>query len=168
MSMLMKHLMILLGAMLFSPNCARAQVNAGSSSVDLSNPMVVAAGERTFATSCSVGYCHGKAGRAGRGPRLRGKTWEKQYLYDVILNGVPSSSMPAWKDRLSEKEIWEVVAYIMTLSKLASDSVDSPDASTASVPSPVLEPKEESAPQAVPRSSVLLVGDPDRGKTLFF
>src|SRR5262249_31163585 len=71
-------------------------------------------------------------------------------------------------DRLSEKEIWEVVAYIMTLSKLASDSVDSPDASTASVPSPVLEPKEKSAPQAVPRSSVLLVGDPDRGKTLFF
>ena len=37
--------------------------------------------------------------------------------------------MPAWKDRLSEKEIWEVVAYILTLSKLTSDSADSPQVS---------------------------------------
>jgi putative heme-binding domain-containing protein len=169
MSALMKLLVTLFCATFLSWNYALAQVNAGSSSADLSNPAAVAAGEKTFAASCSVGYCHGKAGRAGRGPRLRGKTWDKQYLYDVILNGVPSSSMPAWKDRLSEKEIWEVVAYIMTLSKLTSDSLDSPKVSAASASSPASEPKEKSAPlPAAPPSSPFLLGDPNRGKDLFF
>jgi putative heme-binding domain-containing protein len=166
----MKHLVIfLLGTLIFSSNYALAQANAGSGPIDLSNPPVVAAGAKTFAASCSVGYCHGKAGRAGRGPRLRGKTWDKQYLYDVIFNGVPSSSMPAWKDRLSEKEIWEVVAYVMTLSKLTSDSVDSPEASTVSAPSSASSPKEEpgSLPAAA-QPSALPTGDPDRGKSLFF
>jgi putative heme-binding domain-containing protein len=167
--MSMKHFLILLSATLLSSNYTLAQINDGFSSADLSNPAAVAAGEKTFAANCSVGYCHGKAGRAGRGPRLRGKTWDKQYLYDVILNGVPSSSMPAWKDRLSEKEIWEVVAYIMTLSKLTSDSLDSPEVSAASVPSPASEPKEKSAAlPAAPPSSPFLLGDPNRGKDLFF
>ena len=63
----------MLGALLFSSNYALAQAADGSSSIDISDPQVVAAGEKTFAASCSVGYCHGKAGRAGRGPRLRGR-----------------------------------------------------------------------------------------------
>src|SRR5207247_142081 len=41
----------------------------------------VAAGEKIFALQCSVGYCHGAAGAAARGPRLRGRTFDKNYLY---------------------------------------------------------------------------------------
>ena len=37
-------------------------------------------GEGIFAQSCSVGYCHGAAGSAGRGPRLRGRRLERSYV----------------------------------------------------------------------------------------
>jgi mono/diheme cytochrome c family protein len=63
-----------------------------------------------------VGYCHGVAGAAGRGPRLRGRTFPKDYLDDVIRNGIPSSAMPAWKDRLKENEIRAVEEYVASLS----------------------------------------------------
>jgi hypothetical protein len=77
--------------------------------------------------------------------------------------------MPAWKDRLSEKEIWEVVAYVMTLSKLNSDSLDSP-APDASTPLQAPDRAEKTSPPqlAVAQPSTSLVGDPDRGKSLFF
>jgi putative heme-binding domain-containing protein len=165
----MKYSQILLLTVLFlSPSRGLAQAARDSSSIDLSNPLVVAAGEKTFAASCSVGYCHGKAGRAGRGPRLRGKIWEKQYLYDVISKGVPSSSMPAWKDRLAEKEIWEVVAYIMTLSKLTSDSADPPDVTAVATPAQAPESREKPSPPLPAQPSASLIGDPERGKSLFF
>src|ERR1041384_1664972 len=56
----------------------------------------IAAGETIFAQNCSVGYCHGAAGAAARGPRLRGRTFDKSYLYSVIRDGIPKSAMPAW------------------------------------------------------------------------
>lgn len=147
------------------------------STINLSDPKVIAAGSTIFAGSCSVGYCHGKEGRAGRGPRLRGKAWDKEYLFNVILEGIPNSSMPAWKNKLSEKEIWEVVAYIMTLSKLTSDSAE-PPAPTATVASLETAPKvaennSESYPQKMTSATANLemsaiVGNPENGKELFF
>ena len=70
----------------------------------------VATGEKIFAQSCSVGYCHGAAGAAARGPRLRGRAFDKNYLYGVIRDGIPKSAMPAWKDRFKEDEIRATVA----------------------------------------------------------
>jgi putative heme-binding domain-containing protein len=75
--------------------------------------------------------------------------------------------MPAWKDRLSEQEIWETVAYILTLSKLTSDSVEPVEPSSPSVATPTPEPKEKTAPQPAPLQASL-VGDPEQGKSLFF
>jgi len=76
---------------------------------------LVARGERIFAQSCSVGYCHGVAGAAGRGPRLRGRSFAKDYLYSVVRDGIPSSAMPAWKDRLRDEDIRAVVEYVASL-----------------------------------------------------
>ena len=78
-------------------------------------PARVARGEQIFAQSCSVGYCHGVAGAAGRGPRLRGRTFAKDYLFSVIRDGIPSSAMPAWKDRLKDDDIRAVVDYVASL-----------------------------------------------------
>ena len=72
-------------------------------------PAAGARGEQIFAQNCSVGYCHGIAGVAGRGPRLRGRSFAKDYLYNVTRDGIPSSAMPAWKDRLKEDDIRAVV-----------------------------------------------------------
>ena len=79
-------------------------------------------GERIFAQSCSVGYCHGVAGSAGRGPRLRGRKLERSYVEKVTREGIPDSAMPGWKGRLSDQEIAAVVDYIMGLAS-ASDLV---------------------------------------------
>ncbi|MBI3474086.1 MAG: c-type cytochrome [Candidatus Solibacter usitatus] len=76
----------------------------------------VSRGEKIFAQSCSVGYCHGMAGAAARGPRLRGRTFAKDYLYKATRDGIPKSAMPGWKERLKDDEIWAVVEYIQSLS----------------------------------------------------
>jgi mono/diheme cytochrome c family protein len=78
-------------------------------------PATVARGEQIFAQSCSVGYCHGVAGAAGRGPRLRGRSFAKDYLYNVTRDGIPSSAMPAWKERLKDDDIRAVVEYVASL-----------------------------------------------------
>jgi len=122
-----------------------AQVAAG--------PAPVAQGERIFAQSCSVGYCHGVAGSAGRGPRLRGRTFTKDYLTTVIHDGIPSSAMPAWKDRLKDDDIRAVVAYIVSLA-------------TATDPAPPANPMP---PGVGPASQPVFSGPPQaaRGRALF-
>jgi putative heme-binding domain-containing protein len=82
----------------------------------------IIAGEKIFALNCSVGYCHGAAGAAARGPRLRGRTFDKNYLYSIIRDGIPKSAMPAWKDRLKEDELWATVAYVQSLATAPADA----------------------------------------------
>ena len=117
------------------------------------DPAPVARGERIFAQSCSVGYCHGVAGAAGRGPRLRGRTFAKDYLYSVIRDGIPSSAMPAWKDRLKDDDIRAVIAYVMSLATAT-------DAAPPANPMP---------PGVGPASQPLFNGPPQaaRGRALF-
>jgi putative heme-binding domain-containing protein len=140
-------------------------------SLDLSDPKVIATGETLFAKSCSVGYCHGVAGKAGRGPRLRGREWDKNYLFNVTYEGIPNSSMPAWKGRLSEEEIGSIVAYILTLSKLSSDAAES-SSSPSGAPSTVSPPVPITSGEAPARVGLKpaegLAGDPNNGKSLFF
>ncbi len=81
--------------------------------------------------------CHGVTGR-GDGPaadRLRprprnfargqykftytkfGKLPQDKTLFRWISEGLPGSSMPPWKDVLTEEERWDLVAYIKTFSR---------------------------------------------------
>lgn len=159
-------ILVLAGAPLWAPW-------AQQPTVDLEDPAVVGAGRILFARSCSVGYCHGAEGRAGGGPRLRGKPWEPGYLYRVTAEGIPRSSMPGWKEKLSQDEIWSVVAYVMSL----SDPEQSGPAEVASAKAPA---PGESAPESgqatdLPeplseggKASAGLTGEPDKGRELFF
>ena len=142
-------------------------------SVDLNDPAVVGAGRILFARSCSVGYCHGAEGRAGGGPRLRGKPWDPGYLYRVTAEGIPRSSMPGWKEKLSQDEIWSVVAYVMSLS-------DPEKSGAAEVSSAAAPGSGDSAPESgqttgpsepLPdggKARAGLTGEPDKGRELFF
>src|SRR6266436_4811091 len=96
----------------------------------------IATGEKIFALSCSVGYCHGASGAAARGPRLRGRTFDKNYLYSSIRDGIPKSAMPAWKDRLKDDEILAIVVYIQSL---AAASGDAPPVVAAPATAPAAE-----------------------------
>ena len=118
------------------------------------DPTVIPRGEKIFAQSCSVGYCHGVAGAAGRGPRLRGRTFSKDYLLNVTRDGIPSSAMPAWKGRLKDDEIRAVVEYVASLS-------------AATDPAPPANPMPPGiGPAAIPSFN----GPPEaaRGHALFF
>ena len=145
-----------------------AQTGALPGGLNLSDPQLIARGSALFAQSCSVGYCHGVAGKAGRGPRLRGREWDKHYLFKVTFEGIPNSSMPAWKGRLTDAEIGAVVAYVLTLSNLTSDSAEAavPTAPVASAPAAASE-----APHTKSESSPVdgsFFGDAEKGKALFF
>lgn len=94
-------------------------------------------------------WCHGEAGD-GNGPaadRLRprprdftrglfkirttpfGKIPTEQDIFRMVSEGMPGSSMPAWKEVLSRDEIWQAVAYVRTFSgkfKRAEESGEMP------------------------------------------
>jgi putative heme-binding domain-containing protein len=145
-----------------------AQTGTLPSNLDLSDAQLIARGSALFAQNCSVGYCHGVAGKAGRGPRLRGREWDKNYLFKVTFEGIPNSSMPAWKDRLTEAEIGAVVAYVLTLSKLTSDSAEAP---VPAGPVASSHAATSEAPPTKPESPPVegsFFGDAEKGKALFF
>ena len=160
------RILVLAGAPLWAPWLQQP-------TVDLKDPAVIGAGRTLFARSCSVGYCHGAEGRAGGGPRLRGKQWEPGYLFRVTAEGIPRSSMPGWKGKLSQEEIWSVVAYVMALSDLEEPG----DAGAAAVARPGPE-AQASVPEETPGLPAPLpetgkpsqgpAGEPDKGRELFF
>jgi mono/diheme cytochrome c family protein len=88
----------------------------------------IEAGKQTFNIYCAS--CHGQSGQ-GDGPAaasldpkpqdLAGHEMEMgdDYLYWRIAEGGMmepfKSAMPAWKDALSEDQIWQIIAYLRTL-----------------------------------------------------
>jgi mono/diheme cytochrome c family protein len=91
-------------------------------------------GQQVFEMRCSVGYCHGVDGRAGKGPRLRDRTWTRAYLYTTIERGIPGSSMPAWKGRLSEHSIDAVISYVLGIGKEQTNAAGAKESSTSEPP----------------------------------
>ena len=151
--------LVLVGAFLWVPRPQQPTVN-------LKDPAVVRSGRILFARSCSVGYCHGVEGKAGGGPRLRGKQWDPSYLYRVTLEGIPRSSMPGWKGKLSQEEIWSVVSYVMALS--GPEDLAGVEVADTAVPKLVGTSK---LPEPIPESGKVSagpVGEPDKGRELFF
>jgi mono/diheme cytochrome c family protein len=90
----------------------------------LDDPAAIEAGAHRFSASCT-GYCHGREGRVSRAPKLRGKTYEPNFLYARISQGSPGGAtglvMPAFGTMLPPEEIWKVVAYIMSLSNVKDE-----------------------------------------------
>jgi mono/diheme cytochrome c family protein len=83
---------------------------------NLNDAATIAAGEKRFNHNCV--YCHGNAGSGGRGAALQGRQdLTPEYLFETISHGKKRGAllMPAWKEAFSEKEIWELGAYILSL-----------------------------------------------------
>ena len=112
---------------LLTPSTLAAQ----SATVNLTDPAFIAKGATQFAKTCAVGYCHGSEGLPARGPGLRGRRWDTQKLYSQIHDGIPNTTMPAWKSILSETEIWAVVAYVISLGDAGTTTVSADAGSTA-------------------------------------
>jgi putative heme-binding domain-containing protein len=86
-------------------------------------PEVVAAGRTLYNTYCTG--CHGPDGVAGeRAPALAGlrhyQRPNESAVFDAIKNGISSSAMPSF--RLTETDIWRIVAFIHSLRATAVDT----------------------------------------------
>lgn len=124
---------------------------AQQQSINLLDDAVIENGAELFQMNCAVGYCHGSAGRSARGPALRERDWVPSDLYRVTHDGLPGTSMPAWKGVLSAEDIWAVTAYIMTLAR----NPLAPANAFVSIEVGAVEPRE-------------LTGDAKHGEELFF
>ncbi len=77
----------------------------------------VAAGQTSFRSRCAS--CHGFDATGNRGPDLTRGVFRHgssdRALFLNILNGISGTGMPSV--RLSDKEMWQIVAYVRSLSR---------------------------------------------------
>jgi putative heme-binding domain-containing protein len=123
---------------------------ARGSTLELTDGVVIAKGNRVFARYCSVGYCHGAEGRSGLGPALSDRVWDPQELFETVGGGRPGTSMPPFQENLYPEDIWSIVAYVISLGSVK------PGTSTAV------------EFESTARPSDLLSEQARRGRSLFF
>jgi cytochrome c oxidase cbb3-type subunit III len=84
------------------------------------NAYALATGKRLFTWYNCTG-CHANGG-GGSGPALMDDVWiyggDTRSLYETISRGRPNG-MPAFGDRIPEDQIWQLVAYVRSMSGLA-------------------------------------------------
>ena len=95
----------------------QAEAKAAGAIIDLQNPSHIEAGKALYKSNCTW-YCHGPEGRRGRSSTLRERPdLSARKLHILISRGRKRAGkvMPAWEKRLSQEEIWQLVAYIIDL-----------------------------------------------------
>lgn len=100
------------------PGIVRAQEPnfANPPGLDLRAPAVIDAGRVLFNRRCA-GRCHGLDGLEGfDGPILSGKAYlNPPYVLGTLVTGRPGSAMPSWKGRLSDDDLWKIIAFVSSL-----------------------------------------------------
>jgi len=84
---------------------------------DLADPAVVEAGQALYREKhCS--HCHGATGQGGVNLVKRDLS-NPAYVFEAIAAGRERGSirMPAFREMLSDEEIWQTAAYVMSLGR---------------------------------------------------
>jgi cytochrome c oxidase cbb3-type subunit 3 len=88
------------------------------------NAYAVAQGKRLYVWYNCVG-CHAHGG-GGMGPALMDEKWiyghEPHNVFETIVSGRPNG-MPAFGDRIPEQQVWQLVAYVRSMSGLLRHDV---------------------------------------------
>jgi mono/diheme cytochrome c family protein len=82
----------------------------------------------TYQTHCVA--CHGAAavarehwvsGQEPQPPYLVDAThiWKPREMFWIVKNGIKMTGMPAWRDSLSDRDVWDVVAWLKASSQLS-------------------------------------------------
>jgi len=72
------------------------------------DPDAISEGRRLYRSTCYI--CHLNAG--GRGPNLRKSKLKDQDFLRVVINGRKGTQMPAWKEKLTEAQMWKILTYL--------------------------------------------------------
>jgi len=88
-----------------------------SATPDLKSPSVIAAG-RTLYLEKHCSHCHGADGNGGVNLTRRDLS-NPTYVFQAIAEGRERGSlrMPAWREVLSDTEIWQAAAFVMSISR---------------------------------------------------
>jgi cytochrome c oxidase cbb3-type subunit III len=90
---------------------------AQSAAAPLTQEQILAGGKVTFDKICYV--CHGKFGEGLVGPNFTDDYWihgnRPEDLKKIIVDGVIDKGMISYKSQLSNKQIDQVIAYILSL-----------------------------------------------------
>lgn len=88
-----------------------------SAAAPMSQEQILAAGKVTFDKICNV--CHGKFGEGLVGPNFTDDYWihggTPEELKKIIVDGVIEKGMLSYKSQLNNKQIDQVIAYILSL-----------------------------------------------------
>ena len=83
----------------------------------------------TFAGNC--GQCHRDDGGGNIGPNLTDDHFKNvkspEELFNVIANGIPGTSMPAWNTRMRDPQIIMLAAYVARLRGSSPDTPKEPE-----------------------------------------
>jgi cytochrome c oxidase cbb3-type subunit 3 len=91
-----------------------------------SNAFAIRQGQQLFNSMNCVG-CHFHGG-GGIGPALMDDEWiygsDPSQIFNTIVEGRPNG-MPSFKGKLSPQQVWEIVAYVRTMSGFEGTTVAS-------------------------------------------
>ena len=115
-----------------SPVVTQSELSAGGVSATLTvdhpylhNAWAAQEGKRLFNWMNCAG-CHSPNGGGAMGPALTDEEWiygdEPENIFATVAGGRPNG-MPAFGDKLSNQQVWQLVAYVRTLSGQARKNV---------------------------------------------
>ena len=85
------------------------------------NADAIKAGTGLYRSRCAD--CHGMDARGVRAPDLT-QVWASgrtdDGLFETLKGGVPGTEMPAFGPRMSDHEVWQILAYLRTLAAPAA------------------------------------------------
>jgi cytochrome c oxidase cbb3-type subunit 3 len=119
------------------------------------NSWSMAQGEQLYLAYNCVG-CHAHGG-GGMGPALMDDKWiygsEPQQIYGSIIYGRPNG-MPSFHNKIPDSQVWQIVAYVRSMSGLANQSAaNARDDHLKGPPPPNSVPASRPRNASLPRSA---------------
>ena len=113
------------------------------------NAFAMSEGKRLFSQMNCVG-CHAHGG-GGMGPALMDDEWRYGGRIDQIAASIAEgrpNGMPAWRDKLTSDQIWQIAAYVRSMSGQAPKDAVSSRADEVSNTEPMTQTKRETVRSA--------------------
>jgi mono/diheme cytochrome c family protein len=109
---------LVLGAIAFGAIASGAMVERlhAQDMPNLKDPTMISAGHALFLEK-QCAHCHGEDGTGG--VNLTRRVLDAKGVFVSIADGREKNGirMPAWREVLSDKEIWQATAYVLSISK---------------------------------------------------